>query len=166
MKLNKYQEKALFKLRWLHILMAFFIFVLLIFVALLEQPIKVVSESSFDAIGIVASILAMLGVGVVPFLEKKKFDDAREKHLDLFSKRYEVYPRIHFVSLLVLEIPAIIGLIGLILYVNEGGSFTLSMQTMAYLLPSGVFYGHWIRSRPNDEKICRAMGYSTSGLKV
>jgi hypothetical protein len=166
MKLNKYQEKALFKLRWLHLLMAFFVFVLLIFVALLEQPIKVVSEPSFDVLGVVASLLAMLGVGVVPFLEKKKFDEAREKHLDLFSKRYEVYPRVHLVSLVILEVPAIIGLIGLMYYVNEGGSFALSMQTMSYLLPSGVFYGHWVRSRPNDEKICKAMGYSTSGLKA
>ena len=83
MKLNKYQEKALFKLRWLHIIMAFFVFALLIFVALLEQPIKIVAEPSFDTLGVVASVLAMLAVGFVPFLEKKRFDEARQKHLDL-----------------------------------------------------------------------------------
>lgn len=166
MKLNKYQKKELFKLRWLHLIMAFFVFVLLIFVALLEQPIKVVSEPSFDTLGLVSSILAMLGVGVVPYLEKKRFDQAREKHLDLFSKRYDVYPKVHLISLAILEIPAILGLIGLMFYVSEGGSFSLSMQTMAYLLPSGVFYGHWVRTRPSDEKICKAMGYNTSGLRA
>ncbi|MDC3250110.1 hypothetical protein OAU52_00615 [bacterium] len=166
MELNKYQQKTLFKLRWLHLLLAFVVFALLIFVALLEQPIKVVSESKFDTLGLVSSILAMLAVGVVPYLEKKKFDQAREKHLDLFSKRYEVYPKVHLVSLIILEVPAILGLIGLMIYVNGGGGFSLSMQTMAYLLPSGVFYGHWVRTRPSDEKICKAIGYNTSGLRA